>query len=129
METVENNKLIAEFMGSKYINIPYTDNDGNIQDFWHWSKPENGWPVNIYGGMEMSTAFMIENWFYHSSWDWLMPVVDKIESLGNQIAVFNKAAAISNCKNLNLFSDSFKGETKIEATYKAIVRFIKWHNT
>lgn len=45
-EIIEGNKLIAEFIGSKYINKPFKMKDINgkeyMQDFWHWSKPEKG---------------------------------------------------------------------------------------
>lgn len=79
----EHNRLISEFMGSKYINSPYKANkeDDELTDFWHWSIPESGWPKDAYTGQEYSTGFMIENWAYHKSWDWLMPVIEKISKL------------------------------------------------
>ena len=49
----KNNKLIAEFMGV-------------------YSK-ENGYDYTKIGNKGVS---------YHKSWDWLMPVIEKIESLG-----------------------------------------------
>ena len=54
------NKLIAEFMGydtyesNGYIMVRYSDNNERTLQDTH----------------------------YHTSWDWLMPVVEKIESLG-----------------------------------------------
>ena len=55
MTTEESNKLVAEFMGCIYNNDFYYDNDPNM------------YPEGIEGSK------------YHSSWDWLMPVVEKIE--------------------------------------------------
>lgn len=60
MKQTESNNLIAEFMG--YINTTPTDKDFNIFE-------------NNEGKMLESMSMK-----YHSSWDWLMPVVEKIES-------------------------------------------------
>jgi hypothetical protein len=63
---------------------------------------------------------------YHSSWDWLMPVVEKIEAMrgthllmkpfGCEILMFGKS----------LINEV--GNTKIEAAWLAVVEFIKWYN-
>lgn len=45
---------------------------------------------------------------YHSSWDWLMPVVEKIYSLDADIDFFRVV--------------------NLEATYKSVVEFIKEYN-
>ena len=67
---------------------------------------------------------------YNSSWDWLMPVVEKIESLsivcfeknlqeeGDYQALFTKGNDIFICHY---------ADTSIEATYKTVVEFIKQH--
>ncbi len=72
--------------------------------------------------------------FYHESWDCLMPVV---ETIGNYIfddmikgeepdtaymRTFSKCQA-----RINRFG-LYEGETQIEATYKAVIDFIKWYN-
>lgn len=63
---------------------------------------------------------------YDTSWDWLMPVVEKIErikgvhlvisELGCDIYSFGKRV-----------SDS-REDTKIKTVYKAVVSFIKWYS-
>ena len=95
----ENNKLIAEFMIVDQIDV----------DTWLDKNEE----LN-----------------YNSSWDWLMPVVEKIESLdivcfeknlqeeGDYQALFTKGNDIFICHY---------ADTSIEATYKAVVEFIKQH--
>lgn len=49
METIEGNKLIAQFMGAKYINTPVKTKDekGNkiVKDFWYWTRPDNNFPL------------------------------------------------------------------------------------
>lgn len=95
----ENNKLIAEFMGVDPVDV----------DTWLDKNEE----LN-----------------YNSSWDWLMPVVEKIESLdivcfeknlqeeGDYQALFTKGSNIFICHY---------ADTSIEATYKAVIEFIKQH--
>ena len=58
---MNNNKLIAEFMG---LETP----DGCY--FEHLTKE---------GNRELTHHILLQ---YHTSWDWLMPVVDKIENGG-----------------------------------------------
>ena len=78
-----------------------------------------------YGG------YMPENEMrYDTSWDWLMPVVQKIENLGYELII-----AESRCK-INHNTDHSIEEainidiigSKIEATYQAVVEFIKEYN-
>ena len=106
----DNNKLIAEFMmGEKVVdglNIPlmaYLDSKG---DYHHE-----------------------EDLHYHSSWDWLMPVVEKIESDGRTYQCVQQLHTVYfyDVKTKGTISFSCK-ETKLESTYEAVVKFIKWYN-
>lgn len=65
IDIIEGNKLIAEFMGAKW--------NGATENIFRFTEnlPIEG--KNNYKTLE-----------YHSSWDWLMPVVEKIEYLGCQ---------------------------------------------
>lgn len=93
--TIENNKLIAEFMGLIY----------NEQRVKQW-EDENGWRY--------------EELLYHSSWDWLIPVIDKI---------YYTDEYISYKSSLSQFSERVWINTKfIEITYETVVDFIKWFN-
>jgi len=80
---MKDNKIIAEFMG---CTNPFND----ITDATLY-KIEQG-------------TFEIDELKYHESWDWLMPVVEKIYSLDAHIDFF---------RVINL-----------EATYKRVVEFI-----
>lgn len=83
---------------------------------------------------------------YHSSWDWLMPIVDKIESIYDDHHGYFGVHIISNsCMIRGTFlhkaikKNSKYGwvymsdpeaifETKIESTWYNVVQFIKWWN-
>ncbi len=115
----ENNKLIAEFMGRV---IP-----------------------------EDELEFYDENpttHYYDSDWNWLMEVVEKIESLkpfeflsgrswiGFDVRIyktFNTQTNYCTIKYLKesgdmTISNGFSKNNKIEAVYNACVEFIKWYN-
>lgn len=108
MENItENNKLIAEFMGAKQMPDP---------DCWWFEIPptkhgSHGW-----------TTF-----FYHESWNWLMPVVEKIESMDYGFKICRKVVEVYiDLTKKVLFK--VKESSRIESTYSAVVWFIKWYN-
>ncbi len=111
----ENNKLIAEFMGAElgngtddhpivYINIP------------------------TYCGEQTLSASMLK---YHKRWDWLMPVIEKIENdIGHAVVISQENVTIiehDSKSNLNELIYVDEG-SKLESVYKAVVDFIKWYN-
>lgn len=67
---------------------------------------------------------------YHSSWDWLMPVVEKIESTGFQFYIHNEGVEIKRWFWRGNFPDiGVVEEKKIDAVWKAVVQFITWYNS
>ena len=93
--TTENNKLIAEFMGGY---TPY-ERFGDSTEYYY-----RGHYVTL------------ENMKFQTSWDWLMPVIEKIykeRGLDDEIVL--------------MIRDSV-AELNIESTYKFIVEFIKEYN-
>lgn len=116
-EILEGNKLIAEFMGIYNSQLLLNINE-NI-----------GSQYIPYLGDDY-----ISNLKFHSSWDWLMPVVEKIEndlqdSFNVDIINKNQCEIV---RNGNEFICGYGFETinhsKIEAVYNSIVEFIKWYN-
>jgi hypothetical protein len=104
---MENNKLIAEFMG-----IP-------TEVFWSGK-------VNYYFREFNSGSWYEEHELsYNVSWDWLMPVVQKIESLGYVFTIQGSKAEYG-----EMISETrcFIAEDKISSTYQAVVEFIKQYN-
>jgi len=103
---VSNNNLIAEFMGYKY------SEDNAVMT-----------TMNLSGWIEIMP---IESMKYHTEWNWLMPVVDKIESLRNSDGDayrFTIDMCNVDIENTNI---NITGTHKIKAVYRAIVEFIKY---
>ena len=78
---------------------------------------------------------------YHSSWDWLMPVVEKIESIyddfhgyfgiyigGNGCTVQGTKFRPDVAMPRYVYYDEVTLATKIEATHKVVYNFIIWYN-
>ena len=99
-EATENNKLIAEFMGA---NGEFTDIKGDVF--------LNNIP-NPKGGIMILRVLQLK---YNTSWDWLMPVVEKILNLKNTYAQERQMVFNSISPDINI-------------TYTAIISFIKWYN-
>ncbi len=117
MENItENNQLIAEFMGV-FDKILST---GNIHS---WSD------APFYYTTEDTREKVIKNISkyskYSKDWNWLMQVVEKIESLDYNITIQYKNCYIDIDKDLQIYTFS---KSKIEAVYNACVEFIKWYN-
>lgn len=96
-EIIEKNRVIAEFMGLAkegdcYLSIKH--------DF-------------------VGTPNYLK---YHTSWDWLMQVVEKIESMGHCVDIYNKVCIIPHLKKCI-------ADTKIKAVYAAVTQFIQWYNS
>ena len=111
----ENNKLIAEFM------------DWEI----HPTMFQKMQKKSIKQGFRKLSDFVfIKDLAYHSDWNWLMEVVEKIESLDHWIEISGGLQNICLIGSINSSCESFKvvAESKIKALYKACVEFIKWYN-
>lgn len=110
------NELIAEFMGIPQMH----DYKGVMWDIQRTGK-------QIFGVRPDELR-------YHSSWDWLMPVVEKIESLQFKVDIYFCGCSITDRGGQNTTWPDGKpichglGDSKIEGAYQAVVEFIKWHN-
>ena len=110
MENIlENNKLIAEFMGG----YQYDNHD----DFITFDETNNMFSHN---------TISLENLKFHSDWNWLIEVVEKIESLGYRIEIVKHICRIHIWnKEIIIISENIP---KIEAVYNSCITFIKWYN-
>ena len=122
---MRDNRLIAEFMGGipssvpNLIHLPQTIGESSI----FCVKGSEGLPS---GTFKIKRINELE---YYTSWKWLMPVVDKIESLkdtnGN---AYRFTIDMCNAQIEGTPIEVSGGSYKRDATYKAVVEFIKWYN-
>ena len=89
---MKDNKLIADFWGM------VLGDDGTM----YYDDAENLFPPTPTDKLK-----------FHESWDWLMPVVDKVEQVNEGVP--------SELWNVSLYSYH-------EEVYDAVVEFIKQHN-
>lgn len=134
MTTEESNKLIAEFMGIEPFSKAgqYEAKDIIIQldmtmnPCIHFNSPLD--------------VIFIDDFKFHSLWDWLMPVVEKIQNT-EEVESFNIDA--SGKVNIKIWPQIlgslyyeyeefyFIADNKdnfLDVTYLACVKFIKWYN-
>lgn len=102
MSIEEGNKLIAEFMEFEYNRS-----------------------VPGHGGVELM-QLTINDCRYHSSWDWLMPVVEKIRLLWDDtkldLQLLEEHSDASRIRDLRVWAE--RG-----SVWLAVVEFIKWYNS
>jgi hypothetical protein len=91
---MRDNQIIAEFMGVNVITLDDVRKNKNP----YFSSAD---------------GYLEDNLKYHTSWDWLMPVVDKIEQVHEGVP--------QELINLSLFSTR-------DEVYKAVVKFINEYN-
>lgn len=108
-EIIEGNKLIAEFMGEKNIRI----HESNV---WMDENPVTHNPPNSVHAR------------YDTSWDWLMPVVEKIESLDDGYEVIIRRTSCSIMYDQETKVSLVYCPNKMLSVWSAVIKFIKWYN-
>ena len=98
------NKLIAEFLGMELTT------DGISQLYYTEDRSLKQIPK------------------FHTDWNWLMKVVDKIEGYNYGATLFIIEDEKCHVNTQNGFEIDSVGHTKIQATYNACVEFVKWYN-
>src|ERR1700709_861404 len=79
MNYLEGNRLIAEFMGRKFF--AYKDNRSYSEPFDKHADCVKFISDNNLIGYVPELGWELKNGKYHTDWDWLMPVVEKIQSI------------------------------------------------
>jgi len=114
----ENNRIIAEFMDLKPVKV-----------FGNYSISKDHVSVNCENSNDAINSFC-KSTKYHSDWNWLMEVVEKIESLGYNFNITSGDATVLyyHCAIYQTSIYRIDGTTKIQATYETVIEFIKWYN-
>jgi hypothetical protein len=111
------NHLIAKFMGGTLSDHPKL----NYVKVWSGQNC----PDNIRGRLDLSTTLK-----YDIDWNWLMPVIDKIESLNLwEFDIYRQSCEVSFDDIFLANPITFTRSTRLEATYSAVIAFLKWYNT
>jgi hypothetical protein len=107
---MESNKLIAEFMQPSF----------------------NGFGTYDFNGQLLTKEYLK----FDTDWNWLMSVVDKIESIVweeiNDTSFNVTIGATYYCviqdNNGGMLEIIEQGKSKLESVYNAVIKFITWHN-
>lgn len=116
--TEEKNRMIAEFMGAR----PITFNDGTF-GFTYWNDGNKSGRSGCFP--DGSTNVTEDNSFgqFHTSWDWLMPVLEKIRTTDLKGTIL---------ENGNIYSTyiafPLTYSTEIYRVYDRVIEFIEWYN-
>lgn len=110
---MNNNKLIAEFMG-----LEYAPKDKRWDD---WFDKDNN---RITFGNRIPLQ-------YHSSWDWLMPVIEEIEKIGYKFEKnyqpIDKDWQSLIVKGNDILYQQFNDDS-LKSSYDVVVDFIEDYN-
>lgn len=148
-EISEGNELLAKFMDLKPRQIVGYDSNGNKLTLDGYDYEIDGYefirPIEY-----VSKSFQSSDVVYHKvispysmryidSWDWMFPIIDKINGLGKgySFATFKTyVSCVVEKGSGKMYKDySFANsefitaeQTGKEAAFKLLVKFVKWHN-
>lgn len=88
-----------------------------------------GWDENGDYSIEIPMSYLsAEDLKYTSSWDWLMPVIEKIETIEDFVVdISYKQCEIKSYQRERIITSVRYLDTKISAAASAIVDFIDWY--
>lgn len=117
-EIIENNKLIAAFMG-----------------YDNYVKPISSNGICVFNDHKGNRRVAPNYAEFNSSWNWLMPVVDKIERLGygtrmdyHRASMYGVTIFVMKRGLINAIIHVAKQDSRLTSVYLAVVEFIKWYN-
>lgn len=118
------NELIAEFMGVKEKQSSY---ESYMKEEPYWFTENELYRTYARSVPGASFSDFIQNSKYHVSWDWLMPVVEKINTPDHYAAINIDSDGVflhTNTREMHHFTNADSG-SKINAVYKAVVEFVR----
>lgn len=113
---MKDNKLIAEFMGFKILRSYPDQNEVCYEINGFCTKTTD---VGSY--IVENTKILLTETKFHSSWDWLMQVVQKMWKVTGHRCLFYQDVG----DDTTLYGE---GNSNIEEVYNLVVNFIHWYN-
>lgn len=144
-DIIANNKLIAEFMGW-YIEVKVTRDYPHLEVHTSRQKNSKNWSssrtvfLNELNIEESRLQTDTDLWqdlcnnsygragMYNELWDRLMPVIEKIESLGYFCMINRWTSVYTGSEDNRIEITTVQGLSKIQNTYLAVLAFINWYN-
>jgi len=108
----DDNKLIAKFMG------------------WYKCDCNHTADHYMYGKLHWQSVY-VSDMDFHKNWKSLMPVLEKIQSLGSiDVVISIKGSVIISWDDSTAYYEQTKGKGRdsIETAHESAVTFIKWYN-
>ena len=136
-----NNKTfvhVPKGSGEKWYKVKHRDKFYQLfTDFTFCKLSENDLELGY--SDDAGEYVLLKNSLFHSSWDWLMLAVNKIESLGyytNADMDFTGKDNETIMHFFRVYKNGYHGinvgfgksKSKLESVYTAIIEFIKWYN-
>lgn len=119
-EILEGNKLIATFMDAEIFGIKETG-DNPLRAIFT--------PLRFDAAIKAGYNLQMS---YHSSWDWIMPVIDEIESKNGCSYKVTLMYAFASVTDISQHGEPYIirsiGHTRITTAYNLVVKFINWYN-
>jgi hypothetical protein len=120
------NELINEFMGMKitqikedwFVGEAFYPHYYNVGEMWHTGSTTREY-------VEDSLEYHCRTAKFNSSWEWLMPVVEKIK---NTIGVKSVDECSEEEWNTSTGLTRLTITTPLSVVYSAVVNYIKWYN-
>ena len=130
-EIIEGNKSIAIFLEYKEGFPHYVDEYGYNQCAEGFDIPDKNHESHF--DDKDDHQFSLIQLEFHSSWNWLMPVVEKIESLGfdTRIQGITEDTFYQICEITDIVNNEItyqKTNSKILSVWLTVIEFIEWCN-
>ena len=116
-EILQGNRLIAEFDGYEYSEESFLNNIKGVL--------QKDGKLSLHANL-INKSFCTE---YHSSWNWIMQIVQKIEDKGYCVFIQNDCCWMQVGRaGMKMPIITNLADCKMDAIYKTVLDFIKWHN-
>ena len=123
----EKNKAIAEFAGWKLEKMGDDDVivDNDFEFYWFCKYNEKGEKITTWSGEDMENINEESTIPFHDDWEWIMPVIERIESMGYKFKICRKRCQICLDDEHERFIVDVKMDSKLTSAHEAVYQFIQ----